>query len=143
MRLCHISPEYLAENIEPHHLVRENPPAHEIVIDMMKLHITKKLNPRQEASRKSTLGKKLFRETTTIFANFELFRELSLIKASYCVLAAWTIKKGSITSNCLIHCRLEAGASAAKSSSTNASSSAAPSLTTNSSLLAAEMATKP
>ncbi|CBY19239.1 unnamed protein product [Oikopleura dioica] len=56
MRLCHISPTYLAENIEPHHLVRENPSAHEIVIDMMKLHLTKKLNPRQEASRKSTLG---------------------------------------------------------------------------------------
>ena len=73
MRLCHISPEYLAENIEPHHLVRENPPAHEIVIDMMKLHITKKLNPRQEASRKSTLGKILFLETTTIFANFYYF----------------------------------------------------------------------
>jgi hypothetical protein len=73
MRLCHISPEYLAENIEPHHLVRENPPAHEIVIEMMKLHITKKLNPRQEASRKSTLGKILFRETTMILPILNFF----------------------------------------------------------------------
>ena len=57
MRLCHISAEFLAETIEPHHLVRESSSAHEIVIDMMKLHITKKLDPRQEPSRKSTLGK--------------------------------------------------------------------------------------
>jgi len=79
MRLCHISPDYLAENIEPHHLVRENPSAHEIVIDMMKLHLTKKLNPRQEASRKSTLGIIFFRETTTILANFLFFQKKTLI----------------------------------------------------------------
>lgn len=56
IRLPHIDPTILVSEVEGHHLVRGDPEAHRLVVDMMKLHIMEKLENSLVPSRKSTLG---------------------------------------------------------------------------------------